>query len=178
LTMNRAEAGDLRVLGVDPGLRVTGWAILSAQGQRLRLLDCGTIATDARSPLAKRLLCIYDGLAEVLMRWRPWEVAVEEPFVAGNRRSAMALGEARAAALLAAAAEGLPVCQYPPAEVKQLVTGHGRSDKSQVQAMLCMQLGLAEPPASADEADALAVALCHLLRRRGDMLVESREEQK
>jgi crossover junction endodeoxyribonuclease RuvC len=176
--MNRAEAGDLRVLGVDPGLRVTGWAILSAQGQRLRLLDCGTIATDARSPLAKRLLCIYDGLAEVLMRWRPWEVAVEEPFVAGNRRSAMALGEARAAALLAAAAEGLPVCQYPPAEVKQLVTGHGRSDKSQVQAMLCMQLGLAEPPASADEADALAVALCHLLRRRGDMLVESREERK
>jgi len=175
--MDRAEAGGLRVLGVDPGLRVTGWAILGAQGERLRLLDCGTIATDARLPLAKRLLCIYEGLAEVLLRWHPWEVAVEEPFVAGNRRSAMVLGEARAAALLAAAAEGLPVHQYPPTEVKQLVTGYGRSDKSQVQAMLCIQLGLAEPPASADAADALAVALCHLLRRRGDMLVESREEQ-
>jgi crossover junction endodeoxyribonuclease RuvC len=167
----------MRVLGVDPGLRVTGWAVLAGEGGEPRLLDCGAIKTDARRSLPQRLLQVYDALAAVLRQWDPSEVAVEEPFVAANKRSAMAIGEARAVALVTAAQAGLPVQQYPPAEVKLAVTGHGGSDKSQVQAMLCMQLGLAEPPRSADAADALAVALCHLLRRRGELLIATRGRQ-
>jgi crossover junction endodeoxyribonuclease RuvC len=176
VSMNVPDAPSLRVLGVDPGLRVTGWAVLGGEGNEPRLLDCGAVRTNATHTLPQRLLEVYDSLAAVLERWRPSEVAVEEPFVAANKRSAMAIGEARAAALLAAARAGLPVQQYPPAEVKLAVTGHGGSDKSQVQAMLCMQLGLAEPPPSADAADALAVALCHLLRRRGEALVAARQQ--
>lgn len=163
------------VLGVDPGLGVTGWAVLAVERGGPRLLDCGSIATDAALPDAERLLCIHDALVDVLLRWQPQEVAVERPFVAGNRRSAMVLGEARASALLAAAREGLPVREYAPAAVKALVAGYGRSDKSQVQAMLRLQLGLAEPLPSADAADALAVALCHALRRGSEALVAERE---
>lgn len=175
--MNAPDTPGLRVLGVDPGLRVTGWAVLAQEGDEPQLLDCGAIATDAARSLAQRLLQVYDGLVGVLQQWRPSEVAVEEPFVAANKRSAMAIGEARAVALLAAAQAGVPVHQYPPAEVKLVVTGHGGSDKSQVQTMLCMQLGLAEPPPSADAADALAVALCHFVRRRRELLIAERGRQ-
>lgn len=172
--MSAPDAPGLRVLGVDPGLRVTGWAVLAQEGDEPQVLDCGAIATDASRTLPQRLLQVYDALTGVLQQWRPSEVAVEEPFVAVNKRSAMIIGEARAAALLAAAQAGLPVHEYPPAEVRLVVTGYGGSDKSQVQAMLCMQLRLAEPPSSADAADALAVALCHFLRRRRELLIAAR----
>ena len=104
----------------------------------------------------------------MIERWQPAEVAVEDPFVGQNARSAFAIGEARAVALLAAAIAGLPVRPYAPTEVKLVVTGYGRSDKAPVQDMVCMQLALAEPPETIDASDALAVAICHHLRARAE----------
>jgi crossover junction endodeoxyribonuclease RuvC len=102
----------------------------------------------------------------VIQQHRPAVAAIEEPFVAANVRSAFAIGEARAVALLAAASEGVEVCSYPPAAVKETVTGYGRGDKRQVQEMVRLQLRLERPPAPFDAADALAIALCHALRSR------------
>ncbi len=157
---------DIVILGIDPGLRVTGWGIVGGAGQEFRALASGTVAPDPGLPTEARLHHIFRELCAVIERCRPAEVAIEDPFVAKNARSAFAIGEARAVGLLAAAQAGLPVRAYAPAEVKLAVTGHGRSDKAQVQKMVRLQLALAEPPKSADAADALAVALCHHLRRR------------
>lgn len=162
----------LVVLGVDPGLTVTGWGVVAAGGQALRSLDCGAIATKRSQPQEERLHQIFRELCDVIQRYQPSEVAVEEPFVGENVRSAFAIGAARAVGLLAAAQAGLPVRPYSPAEVKLVVTGYGRSDKSQVQEMVRVQLNLPEAPASADAADALAVALCHHLRWRADARLE------
>lgn len=158
----------LIVLGIDPGLRTTGWGIVRAAGDAFQSQERGVIAVDHRLPVEERLHRIFRELCTVIARTRPAEVAVEDPFVAENARSAFAIGEARAVALLAAAQAGLPVRAYAPAEVKLTVAGYGRSDKAQVQEVVRMQLGLAEPPQPADAADALAVALCHHLRRRAE----------
>ena len=158
----------LLVLGVDPGLRVTGWGIVGATGEELRALASGAIAPRTDGAREERLHHIFRELCAVIERWRPAEVAVEDPFVAQNARSALAIGEARAVALLAAAQAGLAVGAYAPAEVKLTVTGYGRSDKAQIQEMVRIQLGLATAPEPVDAADALAVALCHHLRRRAE----------
>ena len=158
----------LLVLGIDPGLRVTGWGIVSVAGEELRSPASGAITLPRARPTAERLLQIFRELCDVIDRWSPADVAVEDPFVGENARSALAIGEARAVALLAAAQAGLPVRTYAPAEVKLAVTGHGRSDKAQVQELVRMQLDLATAPEPADAADALAVALCHHLRRRSE----------
>lgn len=166
----------LVVLGVDPGLTVTGWGVVAAGGgvnsDALRSLDCGVVATKRSEPQEERLHQIFRELCAVIQRYEPSEVAVEEPFVGENVRSAFAIGAARAVCLLAAAQAGLPVRPYSPAEVKLVVTGYGRSDKTQVQEMVRVQLNLSEAPSSADAADALAVALCHHLRRRADARLE------
>lgn len=157
------------MLGVDPGLRVTGWGVVrSTDGDELHAVSSGAIAADPALPMEERLLHIFSELCAVIARWQPGEVAVEDPFVARNARSALAIGEARAVALLAAAQAGLPVRAYAPAEVKLTVAGYGRSDKAQVQELVRVQLGLPAPPEPADAADALAVALCHHLRSRSE----------
>ena len=161
-----ATSDQVIVLGIDPGLRVTGWGIVGGNGDAPRWLGSGAIATKPKLPPEQRLQHIYLELCAVIERWRPAEVAVEDPFVAENARSAFAIGEARAIALLAGARAGLTVRAYAPAEVKLAVCGYGRSDKSQIQEMVRLQLGLAGIPRPADAADALAVALCHHLRRR------------
>jgi crossover junction endodeoxyribonuclease RuvC len=160
------------VLGVDPGLRVTGWGIVGATGEELRSLASGAIPTRQDRPPEERLHHIFRELCAVIQRWRPAEVAVENPFMGKNARSALVIGEARAVALLAAAQAGLPVRPYTPAEVKLTVAGHGRSEKTQVQEMVRLQLGLAAAPEPADAADALAVALCHHLCRRTETRLE------
>ena len=129
-------------------------------------IDHGSIKTNARTPREQRLLELFEGLREVIRCHRPRVVAIEEPFVALNVRTAFAIGEARAAALLAAAAEGLPVASYSPATVKETVVGYGRGDKQQVQEMVRLQLHLKESPRPLDAADALAIALCHALSAR------------
>jgi len=163
-----ATLDSLVVLGIDPGLTRTGWGVVEVIDRDFRWLGCGAIATRAEHPPADRLHHIYRELCGLIDRWRPAEVAVENPFVAQNARSAFAIGEARAIALLAAAQAGLSVRAYPPAEVKLAVAGYGRSDKAQVQEMVRLQLSLAKAPEPADAADALAVAICHHLRRRAD----------
>ncbi len=156
------------ILGIDPGLTRTGWGVVQAAGTEFRWLGCGAIPTRPARPPEERLHHIYKELCTLIDRWRPVEVAVEDPFVAQNARSAFAIGEARAIALLAAAQAGLPVRAYPPAEVKLAVAGYGRSDKAQMAEMVRVQLSLAKTPEPSDAADALAVALCHHLRRRAD----------
>ncbi|HZP56284.1 MAG TPA: crossover junction endodeoxyribonuclease RuvC [Dehalococcoidia bacterium] len=159
------------ILGVDPGTRVTGWGIVVAGGADARALEADIIAPSARLPLDRRLLEIFEGLREVIARHRPAEMAVEEPFVGANVRSAMAVGEARTVAMLAAALAGVPVHHYPPATVKQAVAGSGRGEKAQVREMLRLQLGMAKPPADLNASDALAVALCHAMQLRARALV-------
>ncbi len=160
------------MLGIDPGLRVTGWGIVQASDGELEALDCGTASTRSKEPIEERLHHIFQELCAVIERWRPAEVAVEDPYVGENVRSAFAIGEARAVALVAAAQAGLPVQAYAPAEVKLAVAGNGRSDKAQVQEMVRLQLGLATAPEPVDASDALAVALCHHLRRRAEARLE------
>lgn len=126
----------------------------------------GVIRTSGDDPRALRLLRIHDGVRRVIREHQPSAVAIEEPFVAANVRSAFAIGEARAAAMVAAAAEGVAVFSYSPAAVKETVAGYGRGDKRQVQEMVRLQLGLAAVPSPADAADALAIALCHALHHR------------
>ena len=147
---------------------MTGWGVVGASADDLRSPACGAIPTHANQPREERLYHIFRELCAVIERWQPAEVAVEDPFVGENARSALAIGEARAVALLAAAQAGLSASTYAPAEVKLTVAGYGRSDKSQVQEFVRVQLGLASPPEPVDAADALAVALCHHLRRRAD----------
>ena len=161
----RASSPPLVILGVDPGLRVTGWGIVGFQDGALFSPACGAIATQAKRPTEERLLHVFQELCDVIARWKPAEVAVEDPFVGENVRSAFAVGEARAVALLASAQAGLGASAYAPAEVKLAVTGYGRSDKTQVQELVRVQLGMVEAPEPEDAADALAVALCHHMKR-------------
>ena len=161
----RSSSAPLVILGVDPGLRVTGWGIVGVQDGALFSPACGAIPTQAQRPPEERLHEIFQGLCEVIARWRPLEVAIEDPFVGENVRSAFAVGEARAVALLASAQAGLAASAYAPAEVKLAVTGYGRSDKTQVQELVRVQLGMVAAPEPEDAADALAVALCHHLKR-------------
>jgi crossover junction endodeoxyribonuclease RuvC len=157
--------GAVVVIGVDPGLRITGYGILRCSPAKTDVIDYSQIRTDARAPVEARLQAVFWGIREVLQRYEVNELAIEMQFVAHNVRSAFAVGEARAAALLAAAEETIPVFQYTPAEVKQSVSGYGRSEKQQMQHNIRLQLGLASLPAP-DAADALAIALCHYANRR------------
>ncbi len=157
--------GSLTILGVDPGLAATGFGLVLADGGSHRALHFGAIKLSDRTPHPQRLQRIYDGLSDLIRAWNPDEVAVED-FIVGHVRAAVAVGEARAVVLLAAAQAGLPVALYKPLEVKQFVTSYGRGSKEQVQAMVQALLGLDEPPSPPDAADALAVALCHCLKRR------------
>jgi crossover junction endodeoxyribonuclease RuvC len=154
----------VRVFGIDPGSERTGYGCVETDGRRHRLLVCGAISTAGASTLAARLAAIHAELSVLLREWRPTAIAVEDLFYATNVRSALTLGHARGVALLAAVEAGLDVAEYTPAEVKRAVVGYGRAEKSQVQRMIALLLGLPQAPTPHDAADALAVALCHAHR--------------
>ncbi|HEU4759056.1 MAG TPA: crossover junction endodeoxyribonuclease RuvC [Dehalococcoidia bacterium] len=162
-------AAPLTVLGIDPGLAATGYGVILVEDGRHRALDFGAFTTPARADRPERLLRIHDALSDIIRAARPDEVAVED-FIVGHVRAAVAVGEARAVALLAAAQAGLPVSLYKPLEVKQFVTTYGRGSKEQVAAMVQALLGLDAPPQPPDAADALAVALCHCLKRASGLI--------
>jgi crossover junction endodeoxyribonuclease RuvC len=149
------------VLGIDPGLAVTGYGIIAA-GNPVRAVAVGVIRTDPAAPLTERLIELYDDLAGVIAEHRPTAAAIEEVFANRNLHTVMAVGRASGVALLAAAQAGIPITEYTPSAVKLAVTGYGNAAKDQVQAMVARRLGLAAPPQPADASDALAVALCHL----------------
>jgi crossover junction endodeoxyribonuclease RuvC len=163
------------ILGIDPGTLAMGYGVLEDTGDQPRMIQCGVLTARSTMPLAERLHELYLGLTDLLIRFRPDEMAVEEPFVARNVRTALAIGRAQAIAMLAAASHGIPVATYPPAKVKQGVTDYGRGDKVQVQRMVCIQLGLTESPGTSDATDALAVALCHLRQKQLSRLLERSE---
>ncbi|MBM4445308.1 MAG: crossover junction endodeoxyribonuclease RuvC [Chloroflexi bacterium] len=156
----------MRVLGVDPGTVSMGYGLIEENGQQLRMLDCGVLSAPTRKPPPERLYELYLGLLDILADSQPQEIAIEEPFVAQNIRSALAIGRAQAVAMLAATNKGIPIYTYPPAKVKQMVTNYGGSSKGQVQHMVCLQLGLAQSSPPSDATDALAIALCHLRERQ------------
>jgi crossover junction endodeoxyribonuclease RuvC len=163
----------LLILGIDPGLSTTGYGLVLLSEDRTQAVAYGALSIrKARRPLPERLHQIHDGIAGVIAEWQPAEVAVED-FLVGNVRAAVAIGEARAVALLAAAQAELPVFHYQPAQVKQFVTSYGGSQKVQVQEMVRLLLGLVEAPEPPDAADALAVALCHCFQRRQELLERS-----
>jgi len=158
------RSGPLTVLGIDPGLTRTGYGIVLAEGSSHRCLGFGAVAPPSAAPRAEKLIRIHEAISDAIRESSPQEVAIED-FVIGHARAAVAIGEARAVAILAAAQAGLPVTLYRPAEVKQFVTSYGRGSKEQVGLMVQALLSLDEPPAPPDAADALAVALCHCLKR-------------
>jgi crossover junction endodeoxyribonuclease RuvC len=166
------EAAGIVILGVDPGLRITGYGLIRLNGAEMTLLGAGVIRPKGETP--DRLAAIYAGLRELLEVNHVAEMAVEQPFVAVNTRSAFAIGEARAAAILAAAHGHATVNQYTPAAVKQAVTGYGRGSKDQVGEMVRLQFGLRTAPAPADASDAVAIALCHIAHRRTAALARGR----
>ena len=149
----------MRILGIDPGSRFTGYGVIEVEGDRARLVRHGVIRTGA-GEFAERLGVIFDGLCELIRECRPTEVAIENVFVSRNASSALKLGQARGAAVCAVISQGLRIAEYSPRSVKQAIVGRGGADKVQVQHMVCVLLQLEERPAE-DAADALAVALCH-----------------
>jgi crossover junction endodeoxyribonuclease RuvC len=149
----------IRILGIDPGLRATGFGILEADGPRLRYVASGVIRIGSGA-LPPRLKTVHDGLAEVIREYRPQVAAVEIVFVNKNPQSTLLLGQARGAAITTAVVHALPVSEYTAMQVKQAVAGYGRAAKSQVQAMVQHLLALPGLPAT-DAADALACAICH-----------------
>jgi crossover junction endodeoxyribonuclease RuvC len=150
----------LRLLGIDPGLRRTGWGIVDMTGQHLRYVSDGVVASDDDGSLADRLAQLYDGLVAVLRLWSPDEAAVEETFVNKNPASTLKLGMARGISMLAPAKAGIPVAEYSPNLVKKSIVGAGHADKVQVQ-MMVRRLLPGALATRADAADALAVAICH-----------------
>jgi crossover junction endodeoxyribonuclease RuvC len=150
------------VFGIDPGSTRTGYGCVDTDGRRHRLVRCGAIRAAASGAFADRLALIYRELSSIIRQCQPECVAIEDLFHATNVRSALKLGHARGVAMLAAVEAGVPVFEYTPAEVKRAVVGYGRAEKSQVQQMIKLLLGLDRAPEPHDAADALAVAICHL----------------
>ncbi|MBI4283539.1 MAG: crossover junction endodeoxyribonuclease RuvC [Chloroflexi bacterium] len=152
----------MRILGIDPGTRVMGYGVIESRDDKTTLIDCGALIAPERSPIGERLSFLYHKLAEIISNYPPDAVAVEQPFIAKNPKSALAIGMAQAVAILAAANKKIPTYEYTPAQVKQRVASYGASSKEQIQEMVKLQLGLSQVPQPNDAADALAVALCHL----------------
>jgi crossover junction endodeoxyribonuclease RuvC len=152
----------MKILGIDPGTVVMGYGVVENEDDELSLVDFGVINVPEHSQIGERLSHLYKELLNIIQRYNPDAVAVEQPFIAKNVRSAMAIGRAQAIALLAAASQSIPTFEYTPAQVKQRVANYGASSKEQIQEMVRLQLGLAEVPQPNDAADALAVAICHV----------------
>lgn len=150
------------ILGVDPGLQRTGWGLIRKEGSSLKYLDSGTLVSDSKLPLAKRLLQLHDALLEIITHHKPDTAAIEETFVNVNPVSTLKLGQARGALLMTLSLAGLEVHEYAATQVKKTVVGVGRAQKEQVQMMVGMLLPASKGKVQgADAADALAIAICH-----------------
>jgi crossover junction endodeoxyribonuclease RuvC len=159
----------IRILGIDPGLRRTGWGLIDIDGNRLIYVACGSVATSDKADVAARLVAIHDGLARVIDEYRPGEAAVEATFVNKDASATLKLGQARGVALLIPARAGIEVAEYAPNLVKKTIVGAGHAEKDQIRVMLRVLLPKADPP-SHDAADALAIAVCHAHHRQSAAL--------
>src|SRR5882672_8704634 len=152
---------NMRILGIDPGSETTGWAVLETEGRRHVLVGYGTLKASTRERFSARLLTISNGIEELITKFHPDVMSIEETFFAVNVKSAMKLGQARGVALVAAERAGLEIHEYSARLVKQTVVGYGNAEKHQVQEMVRLLLSLTHAPEPQDAADALAVAICH-----------------
>src|SRR5712675_192264 len=159
----------IRILGIDPGLRRTGWGMIACEGNRLIYVACGTVETNEKLSLAERLVTIHDGLTRIVDEFRPDEAAVEVTFVNRDAVATLKLGQARGIALLVPAKAGVMVAEYAPNLVKKTIVGAGHCDKAQIRMMLGVLLPKANP-GSHDAADALAVAITHAHYRQSAAL--------
>jgi crossover junction endodeoxyribonuclease RuvC len=162
-------ARPIRILGIDPGLRRTGWGVVEIEGNRLGFCACGSLATDDKATLAMRLLAIHDGLRRVVEEAAPDEAAVEATFVSRDAAATLKLGQARGIARLVPAIAGLPVAEYAPNLIKKTIIGTGHGEKAQIRMMIGVLLPKADPQ-SHDAADALAIAICHAHHRQSVVL--------
>jgi crossover junction endodeoxyribonuclease RuvC len=164
-------AGPTRILGIDPGLNTTGYAVLEIGVKGPRICEAGVVRSHAKGKLETRLAEIFEGVQEVLASLKPQAMAVEELYSHYERpRTAILMGHARGVICLAAAEAGIPVCHYAATQVKRLLTGSGRASKSQIQLAVCREFSLAKPPEPPDVADAMAIALCHHYLHRNKVL--------
>lgn len=159
----------IRILGIDPGLRRTGWGLIESDGNRLIHVACGSLETSEKAPLSERLVVIHDGLIQVIEQYQPHEAAVEQTFVNTNAAATLKLGQARGIAMLVPARLGLSVAEYAPNVVKKTVVGAGHGEKAQIRMMIGVLLPKADPQ-SEDAADALAIAICHAHHRQSAAL--------
>jgi crossover junction endodeoxyribonuclease RuvC len=164
--------GAIRIVGIDPGLRRTGWGVIDTDGVKLGYVASGSVTSDAAESLAHRLRQLFDGLSEVLAQLTPAEAAIEQTFVNRDAAATLKLGQARGIAMLVPAIQGLPIAEYAPNAVKKTVVGAGHGDKTQIRAMVKYLLPRAAPD-SADAADALAIAITHAHARSWTKLEES-----
>lgn len=155
---------------MDPGTAATGFGVVSIRGNRVSLVECGVIRTSPREPLAVRIRQIFDGINKVLERHAPHAMAVENVFHGKNARTALMLGHARGAILLAAELSAVHIAEYSPREIKKAVVGYGAATKDQVGFMVQKQLRLKDAPTPSDAADGVATALCHCLSRNAPSL--------
>lgn len=149
------------ILGIDPGMAIVGYGVIEEKNNSLIPIDYGAITTPSTMETPQRLVTIYDGIKELIERYKPDEVAIEELFFNKNVKTALTVGHARGVAVLAAAKTELPLYEYTPLQVKQSVVGYGRAEKAQVQQMVKILLNLKDIPRPDDAADALAVGICH-----------------
>ena len=165
----------MKILGIDPGTVVMGYGVIESEDDEIELIDFGALTGPEHSPMGERLSHLYHELLKIIQRHQPDVVVVEQPFVAKNVRSALAIGRAQAIALLAAADRHIPTFEYTPTQIKQRVANYGASSKEQIQEMVKLQLGLSEVPQPNDAADALAVAICHLRETHLSNLLANQE---
>lgn len=152
----------MRIVGIDPGLNITGYAVVEKRQGALKLIEAGMVRGKSRGDLAARLHEIHEGIAEVIASLKPGVLAIEELYSHYERpRTAILMGHARGVICLAATQAGIPVRSYPSTQVKRILTGNGRAPKNQMQQAICHEFGLAAPPEPSDVADAMAIALCH-----------------
>lgn len=151
----------MRILGIDPGFAIVGWGVIDYDGYSCRPVAYGAVTTPAGTKMPSRLKSIYDDITDVIEKYRPDVMSVEELFFNTNVTTAINVGQARGVLILAGENKGIPVYEYTPLQVKQAVVGYGRADKNQVQQMVKLLLNLKEVPKPDDTADAVALAVCH-----------------
>ena len=149
------------ILGIDPGIAIVGWGVVEYDAGKFRPVGYGAITTPAGIDVEQRLVQIYDGLDEIIKKYKPDDIAIEELFFNTNQKTAIAVAEARGVIMLCGIKNNVPLYEYTPLQVKQAVVGYGRADKKQVITMTDMLLGLKKPPKLDDTSDALAIAICH-----------------
>lgn len=151
----------MKVLGIDPGSETLGWGVVEGIGLKYNLVDFGTVKSSPKEAFSKRLMKIFDGVADVIWKFKPDALSIEEAFYANNVKVALKLGQVRGVVMLAGEKAGIEIAEYAPRLIKQTVVGYGNAEKQQVQEMVRLLLRMKEIPKPHDAADALAIAICH-----------------